>query len=263
MANPNLKDAVLQVLEDEAKRAKTSSIHSDLIIRKFPQVNEQELINAIGELIVDGAVTAKASSVDAYGTPKAFHIHVRGVDERPGAPSQPPRSGVGEFNVGFGGTTTASSRRATEEPEKPRKVGLKIKDDKIDVGFSVDEPPKQPAKTEPSAPKPERLSVSMGGKKEAPSDMQDKAEQAFEEELTSFFSELQVAAVADEDAKKELTDQLMLLMAMFKTGEVEAFATPINKLAVFKSRVKRVVPDLVNDYILLVQAAVRAWLAKV
>jgi hypothetical protein len=262
MVDPNLKDAVWQVLEDYAKRSPSTAIHSDLVIRKFPQVNEQELINAIGELIVDGSITAKAATVDAHGSATAFHIKVRGVDERPGGPSKPPRGGVGEFDVGFGGTTAASSRRATEEPKPPRKVGMEIKDDKIGVGFGVEEEPKRPTDEPPPEEKQERVNVSVTGKKEAYAAMQEEAERHFEEEMSSFFAELQMADSPDEDAKKQLTDQLMMLVAMFQSGEVDSFTTPLNKLAALKARVKRVAPELVGDYILLMQTAVRAWLGK-
>ena len=260
MVDPDLKDAVWQVLEDYAKRSPETPIHSDLIMRKFPMVNEQELINAIGELIVDGTVTAKSASVDAYGNAKSFHIRVRGVGERPGQASKPPRGGVGEFGVGFGDTTAASSRRATEEPPPPRKPDIDIRDTKIGVGFGVDEPPKKSA---PADERQDRLNVSVGGKKQAHESMQEESERNFEEEVASFFGELSMASTSDEDAKKQLIDQLMMLMAMFQAGEVDSFATPINKLAALKGRVKRVAPELVNDYILLIQTAVRAWLGKV
>jgi len=52
-------------------------------------------------------------------------------------------------------------------------------------------------------------------------------------------------------------------MAMFQMGETRDFTTPINKLAALKTRVAHVVPDLVGDYVLLVQTAVRAWLGRV
>lgn len=258
MVDPDLKDAVWQVLEDYAKRGQGAPVHSDLVMRKFPMVNEQELLNAIGELIADGSVTAKSASVDAYGNPKSFHIRVRGVDERPGGQSKPPRGGVGEFGVGFGDTTAASSRRATEEPPPPRKPAPDIRDSKIDVGFGVDEPPR---KTPPDE-RQDRVNVSTGQKRPAHESMQEEAERNFEEELASFFGELQMASISDEDAKKELTDQLMMVMAMFQAGEVNSFSMPINKLAALKGRVQRIVPDLAKDYILLVQTAVRAWLGK-
>ena len=63
MANPDLKTAVWQVLEQYAKHEESGgSIHSDLVIRKFPQVNEIELINAVGELVEDGLITVKAAT---------------------------------------------------------------------------------------------------------------------------------------------------------------------------------------------------------
>jgi hypothetical protein len=229
-------------------------------MRKFPLVNEQELVNAIGELIVDGTITAKSASVDAYGNAKSFHIRVRGAGERPGGQSKPPRGGVGEFGIGFGETTAASSRRETEEPPPPRNPSIDIRDTKIGVGFGVDEPPQRKA---PPEERHDRLSVSVGGKKEAQESMQEEAERNFEEELSSFFGELQMASVTDEDAKQQLTDQLMMLMAMFQSGDANSFTMPINKLAALKARVKRVAPELVGDYILLIQTAVRAWLGKV
>ena len=260
MVDPDLKDAVWQVLEDYAKRSPATPIHSDLVMRKFPQVNEQDLINAIGELIVDGTITAKSAAVDAYGNATKFHIRVRGADERPGGETQPPRGGVGEFGVSFGDTTAASSKRATEEPKPPRKADIDIRDTKIDVGFGVDEPPQ---KKTPTEERDERISVSVSGKKEAYAAMQEESERNFEEELTSFFGELQMAETTDEDAKQQITEQLMMLMAMFQSGEVASFTTPLNKLAALKGRVKRVAPELVGDYILLIQTAVRAWLGKV
>ncbi|MBD3298675.1 MAG: hypothetical protein GF341_08480 [candidate division Zixibacteria bacterium] len=260
MVHPDLKDAVWQVIEDFCTRAPEQSVHSDLVMRKFPQVNEQELLNAIGELLVDGTVTGKASSVDPYGNPTAFHLRLRDTRDRPdGGPSKPPRGGVGEFSVGFGDTPVSTSRRETEEPKPPDNVKMKIKDDQIGVGFGVDEGPSQ--KTEDEE-KPDRLNVKMGGAPPSDQVADDDLEANFEEELNSFFTELQMAQTSDEDAKSQLTDQLMLLMAMFKSSDAASFTTPINKLAALKGRVKRVAPDLVGDYILLVQTAVRAWLAR-
>lgn len=252
MVDPDLKDAVWQVIEDFCNRSPEQSIHSDLVIRKFPQVNDQELLNAIGELIVDGTVTGKASSVDPYGNPTAFHLRLRDAKDRPGGgASKPPRGGVGEFSVGFGDTTVSSSKRETEAPKPPDKVKMQIKDDKIGVGFGVDD-----------EERPERLNVKMGGGPSKRRASDDDAEANFEEELNAFFTELQMADAKDEDAKSQLTDQLMLLMAMFKSDDAASFTTPINKLVALKARVQRVAPDLVGDYILLVQAAVRAWLTR-
>lgn len=262
MVDPDLKDAVWQVLEQYANFAPDQSIHSDLIMRKFPMVNEQELINAIGELMEDGKITLKASSQDAHGVATAYHIRVRGVQDRPGGPSKPPRSGVGEFNVGFGDTGAASSRRATEEPKKPDRVEMKVKDDQMSVGFGVDK--------EEDEEKPDRLTIKAGGPAAAkpafgedePAELSD-ADQVFADEAASFFAELAMADTRDEDAKRSLMDQLTVLTAMFQSGEVDSFTTPINKLAALKGKLKAVAPDLVGDYVILMQSAVRAWLGRI
>lgn len=264
MVDPDLKDAVWQVLEQYANFAPDQSIHSDLIMRKFPMVNEQELINAIGELMEDGKLTLKASAQDAHGNATAYHIRVRGIQDRPGGASKPPRSGVGEFDIGFGGTSAASSRRATEEPKKPEKVELKVKDDKMAVGFGVDKDEED---------KPDRISVKVGGPsatggkvaggdEDAETAISD-ADQVFADEAASFFAELAMADTRDEDAKRALMDQLTVLTAMFQSGETDSFSTPINKLAALKHKVKAVAPDLVGDYVVLMQSAVRAWLGRV
>lgn len=261
MVDPDLKDAVWQVLEEYAKRDPSMSIHSDLVIRKFPQVNELELINAVGELLEDGKITVKAATVDAHGNATAYHIRVRGLEERPRGLSEPPRSGMGQFGVGFGGTEAASSTRATEPPPGPRKVGLTIKDDKIGVGFGSGGVKEE--ERPPSDDKPERVNVSVGGLKASHAAMQQEAEENFADEVASFFAELQAHPARDEDAKRELTDQLMLLMAMFQSADAASFSTPMNKLAALKTRVKQVAPDLLNDFVLLVQTGVRAWLGRV
>jgi len=253
MVHPDLKDAVWQVIEDYCTRSTDGGVHSDLIMRKFPQINEQELINAIGELIVEGKVTGKASSVDPYGNATAFHLRLRDPKDRPGqTASKPPRGGVGEFDIGFGDTKTASSSRETAEPKKPERVGMDIRDNKVDVGFGVD------------AEKPDRLEVKLGSDAPVGKDaMQAEAEANFEDAVTSFFGELQMVEASDDEAKSKLTEQLMLLMAMFNSKDVDSFTTPINKLAALKGRVKHIAPELVGDYILLIQTAVRAWLAKI
>jgi len=268
MVEPELKDAVWQVLESYAKKDPSMTIHSDLVIRKFPQVNEIELINAIGELLAEGKITTKAATVDAHGNATAYHIRVRGLEERPGGLSEPPRGGAGSFSVGFGDTKAATSQRETEPPvvseaeppPGPRKVGLTIKDGKIDIGPDTkglreqERPPEDEGR--------ERVKVSVGGLKEAASAMQEEAEQNFADEVASFFAELQAYPARDEDAKKELIDQLAVLMAMFQSADAGSFSTPIGKLGVLKIKVKHVAPDLVNDFVLLVQTGVRAWLGR-
>ncbi|MEW5701432.1 MAG: hypothetical protein AB1792_04300 [Candidatus Zixiibacteriota bacterium] len=261
MVAPELKDAVWQVLESYAKKDPSMTIHSDLVIRKFPQVNEIELINALGELLNEGKITAKAATVDAHGNATAYHIRVRGIEERPGGLSEPPRGAAGGFSIGFGDTTAASSTRETEPPPGPRKVGLTIKDGKIDIrpdtgGVKEQErPPEEEGR--------ERIKVSVGGTQEAVSAMQEEAEQNFADEVASFFAELQAYPARDDEAKKELIDQLAILMAMFQSADAASFTTSVGKLAALKLRVKQVAPDLVNDYVLLVQTGVRAWLGRV
>ncbi len=262
MAQDELKEAVWALLQEYARKDPAMTIHSDLVIRKFPKVNEQELINAIGELILDGRITAKATTVDAYGNATAFQMRVRPEGERPALESKPPRSGISDFSVGFGDTKAATSQRETEEPKPPKKVGLNIKDDMIGVGFGVDEQPPVKRPAPPEVP-PDRIKVSVAGKSEAYNAWQEEAEQHFADEVASFFAELDMAESPNPEAKKHLTDQLMVLIAMFQSTETEAFATPIGKLAMLKTRVAQVAPDLVNDYILLIQTAVRAWMGRV
>lgn len=253
MVHPDLKDAVWQVIEDYCTRSTDGGVHSDLIMRKFPQINEQELINAIGELIVDGKVTGKASSVDPYGNATAFHLRLRDPKDRPGqSASKPPQGGIGGFDIGFGDTKTASSSRETAEPKKPERANMDIRDNKVSVDFGVEEE------------KPDRVGAKFDSGATAGKDaMQAEADANFEDAVTSFFGELQMVDSPDEEAKAKLTEQLMLLMAMFNSKDVDSFTTPINKLAALKGRVKHIAPELVGDYVLLIQTAVRAWLAKV
>lgn len=108
MAEQELKEAVWELLQEYARKDPSMTIHSDLVIRKFPKVNEQELINAIGELILDGRITAKSATVDAYGNATAFHMRVRGAPDRPAEASKPPKSGISDFSIGFGDTKAAT-----------------------------------------------------------------------------------------------------------------------------------------------------------
>jgi hypothetical protein len=263
MAQQELKEAVWGLLQEYARKDPAMTIHSDIVIRKFPKVNEQELINAIGELILDGRISAKSATVDAYGNATAFHMRVRGGGDHPTEASKPPRSGISDFSVGFGDTKAATSQRETEELKPPKKVGMHIKDDKIGVGFGVDDQPPAPPRAVLPEERPERVNVSLGGKKEAYAAWQEEAEQHFADEVASFFAELDMAEASDPAAKKHLTDQMMVLIAMFQSEETVAFATPISKLAALKTRVEQVAPELANDYILLIQTAVRAWLGRV
>jgi hypothetical protein len=264
MVAQELTEAVWELLQVYARRDPAMTIHSDLVIRKFPKVNEQELINAIGELILDGRITAKSATVDAYGNATAFHIRVRGGSDRPAEASKPPKSGISDFNIGFGDTKAATTKRETEEPRPPKKVGINIKDDKIGVGFGVDDEDHPPGvRSVPPEERLEPVNVTVGGKTEAYAAWQEEAEEHFADEVASFFAELDMAEASDPAAKKHITDQLMVLVAMFQSTETTAFATPIGKLAGLKARIQQVAPELVNDYILLMQTAVRAWLGRV
>jgi hypothetical protein len=263
MSNPELKDAVWQVLEQAARHQESGgTVHSDYIIRKFPQVNEIELINAIGELVEDGKVTVKAATIDAHGNATAYHIHVRDAGDRPDAPpTRGPRIASG--SVGFGpgsGPPPPEQKPPADEPKKSADRAVE-QASRVSVGFGGDQPAlsKQP----PPDDRSDRVNVSVPGTVDKRSAMQMEAEQNFADEMASFFAELEMAETSDPDARDELTNQLMVLMAMFQMGETRDFTTPINKLAALKTRVAHVVPDLVGDYVLLVQTAVRAWLGRV
>jgi hypothetical protein len=140
-------------------------------------------------------------------------------------------------------------------------VGLTIKDDALSIrpdtgGMREQERPSE-------EPGRDRLSVSAGGAGDRHAAAQEEAEQNFADEVASFFAELQMHPSHDENAKKELLDQLMFLMAMFQSADAVTFTTPVGKLAALKARVKQVAPDLVNDFVLLAQTGLRAWLGRV
>jgi hypothetical protein len=254
-----LKDAVWLLLEITSQQQPDTTIHSDFVIRKFPKTNEIELINAIGALAQEGKITLKASSVDAHGNATAYHIRVRDLGGKPKAP--PPEQSRVAYNVGFGGPAAASSERATTPPEERKRVGLNIEGGKIDIlpdtgKIAPQPPPKDPADSGPH-------SVTIGTGRIVIDKAQVQAEDNFAEEVTSFFAELQAYPVSDGEAKKELMDQLAVIMAMFSSVDIESFTTPISKLATLKQRVQHLAPELVPDYIMLMQSAVRAWLGRV
>jgi len=254
-----LKDAVWLLLEITSQQQPDTTIHSDLIIRKFPKINEIELINVVGALAQEGKITLKASSVDAHGNATAYHIRVREVPGKPKAPA-PEQSRVA-FDVGFGGNAAASSERATTPPAEPKRVGLNIEGGKIDITPDTGKVSPQPAPNDLEITGP--ISVPMGTGRIVIDRAQTNADDAFAEEVTSFFAELQAYPVRDGEAKKDLTDQLTVIMAMFSSVDVESFTTPISKLATLKNRVQLLAPELVPDYIMLMQSAVRAWLGRV
>lgn len=254
-----LKEAVWLLLEITSHQQPGQTIHSDFIMRKFPKINEIELLNAIGALVQEGKITVKASSVDAHGNATAYHIRIVGQEAPP--PGAEPIGGVADYSVGFGGTRAAASERATKEPEPPKKVGLTVEGGKVgispDTGGLKEQP--RPAEEKPSTE--ERVTIAAKGT--AISAAQDEAEAHFADEVASFFSELASAPTIKEEDKKALIDQLAVLMAMFQSADSESFTTPIAKLASLKAKVHFVAPELVPDYILLCQTALRAWLGRV
>jgi hypothetical protein len=255
-----LKEAIWLLLEITSHQQPGQTIHSDFVIRKFPKINEIELLNAIGGLVQEGKITVKASSVDAHGNATAYHIRMKGQEAPPAGAE--PSGGVADYSVGFGGTKTASTERATKEPEPPKKVGLSVEGGKIgitpDTGGAREVA--RPAAEEPRLPQ-ER--VTIGPDESGSGAAQQQAEEHFADEVASFFSELASAPTIKEEDKKALIDQLAVLMAMFQSADAEAFTTPIAKLASLKARVHLVAPELVPDYILLCQTALRAWLGRV
>lgn len=254
-----LKDAIWLLLEITSHQQPGQTIHSDFIIRKFPKINEVELLNAIGALVQDGKISVKASSVDAHGNATAYHIRILGQ----AAPPDPAdlKSSPADFAVGFGDTKVAESGRESRAPEPPKKVGLSVEGGKIgitpDTGGAKEEPRPD---TDPEPP-PERVLLGTG--RIAIGGAQEEAEEHFADEVASFFAELASAPTIKEEDKKQLIDQLAVLMAMFQSADAESFTTPIAKLASLKRRVDLVAPELVPDYILLCQTALRAWLGRV
>jgi hypothetical protein len=251
-----LKEAVWLLLEITAQQQPGQTIHSDFIIRKFPKINEIELINVIGALVQEGKITVKASSVDAHGNATAYHIRIVGATSPDHADIKPTAS---DYSVGFGDTKVAESgppATAAEPPVKPAslagsgKVGVTV-----DTGGMKEEP-----RREDEIPA-ERVLLGTG--RIAIEGAQEQAEEHFADEVASFFAELASAPSVKDEDKKQLIDQLAVLMAMFQSADAESFTTPIAKLASLKTRVHLVAPELVPDYILLCQTALRAWLGRV
>lgn len=254
-----LKEAIWLLLEITSHQQPGQTIHSDFIIRKFPKINEIELLNAIGALVQDGKITVKASSVDAHGNATAYHIRIVGQETPPSGAT--PRGTPTDFAVGFGDTKVADSERATKEPEPAKKVGLSVEGGKIGISpetGGVREVPRPAAG--PDAPA-ERVVIGTG--RVALGGAQQQAEEHFADEVASFFAELASAPSINDEDKRQLIDQLAVLMAMFQSADAESFTTPIAKLASLKTKVHLVAPELVPDYILLCQTALRAWLGRV
>ena len=254
-----LKDAVWLLLEITSHQQPGQTIHSDFVIRKFPKINEIELLNAIGALVQEGKISVKASSVDAHGNATAYHIRILGAAP---APDQADiKATASDYSVGFGDTKVADSRRPTQSPKAPEKPVSMVDTGK--VGITPDTGGmKEESRPETDSELPAER-VLLGTGRIAIDGAQEQAEEHFADEVASFFAELASAPTIKEEDKKQLIDQLAVLMAMFQSADAESFTTPIAKLASLKTKVHLVAPELVPDYILLCQTALRAWLGRV
>lgn len=257
--DPGLKEAVWLLLEITAHQQPGQTIHSDFIVRKFPKVHETDILNTVGALVKDGKITVKASSVDAHGGATAYHIRVKGFEDVPAGTT--PAHPSTEFAVGFGDTKVADSDREKKATEPPRKVGLSIKDEKVDIRPDTGGAKEEPRPPDQTAHPDERVLLGTG--RIALSRGQQEADQNFADEVASFFAELEAAPTSRESEKRDLIDQVAVLMAMFQSADAENFTTPVAKLAALKTKVNSLAPELVPDYVLLCQTALRAWLGRV
>ena len=254
-----LKEAVWLLLEITSHQQPGQTIHSDFIIRKFPKINEIELLNAIGALVQEGKISVKASSVDAHGNATAYHIRILGQAAPPDQADI--KATPSDYSVGFGETKVAESGRPTPPTEAPNKPASLVDTGKVGItpdtgGMKEEARPKIDSDTPVER-------VLLGTGRVAIDGAQEQAEEHFADEVASFFAELASAPTIKEEDKKQLIDQLAVLMAMFQSADAESFSTPIAKLASLKTKVQLVAPELVPDYILLCQTALRAWLGRV
>lgn len=253
-----LKEAIWLLLEITAHQQPGQTIHSDFVIRKFPKINEIELLNAIGALVQEGKISVKASSVDAHGNATAYHIRILGGAAAPDAADIKPTAS--DYSVGFGDMKVAESGRP-KAPLPPVKPASMVDSGKVGITPDTGGMKEEPRPDNPTDLPAERVLVGTG--RLAIDGAQEQAEEHFADEVASFFAELASAPTIKEEDKKQLIDQLAVLMAMFQSADAESFTTPIAKLAALKTRVHIVAPELVPDYILLCQTALRAWLGRV
>lgn len=254
-----LKEAIWLLLEITAHQQPGQTIHSDFIIRKFPKINEIELLNAIGALVQEGKISVKASSVDAHGNATAYHIRILGGAAGPDASDV--KATPSDYSVGFGDMKVAESGRAAQIPMPPEKPASMVDSGKVGVTPDTGGMQEVPRPESDTGAPEERVLLGTG--RLAIDGAQEQAEEHFADEVASFFAELASAPTVKEEDKKQLIDQLAVLMAMFQSADAESFTTPIAKLAALKTRVHIVAPELVPDYILLCQTALRAWLGRV
>ncbi len=254
-----LKEAIWLLLEITAHQQPGQTIHSDFVIRKFPKINEIELLNAIGALVQEGKISVKASSVDAHGNATAYHIRILGGAAGPDAADV--TATPSDYSVGFGNMTVAESGRTAQIPLPPDKPVSMVDSGKVGITPDTGGMKEEPRPDTPTELPAERVLIGTG--RLAIDGAQEQAEEHFADEVASFFAELASAPTIKEEDKKQLIDQLAVLMAMFQSADAESFTTPIAKLAALKTRVHIVAPELVPDYILLCQTALRAWLGRV
>lgn len=252
-----LKEAIWLLLEITAHQQPGQTIHSDFVVRKFPKINEIEILNAIGALVQEGKISVKASSVDAHGNATAYHIRILGGATGPDAADI--KATPSDYSVGFGDTTVVESGRSAKIPLPPEKPASLVDSGKVGVTPDTGGMKEMP-RPESEIPA-ERVLLGTG--RIAIDGAQEQAEEHFADEVASFFAELASAPTIKEEDKKQLIDQLAVLMAMFQSADAESFTTPIAKLASLKTKVHLVAPELVPDFILLCQTALRAWLGRV
>jgi hypothetical protein len=245
-----LKEAIWLLLEITSHQQPGQTIHSDFIIRKFPKINEVELLNAIGALVQDGKISVKASSVDAHGNATAYHIRILGQ----AAPPDPAdlKSSPADFAVGFGDTKVAESGRETRTPEPPKKVGLTVEGGKIgitpDTGGAKEEP-----RPDTASGAAARTGACLARDGSQSAGRKRKPKNTLPTKWPHSSPNLPRRQPSRKRTRSNSSTSSRYLMAMFQSADAESFTTPIAKLASLKRRVDLVAPELVPDYILLCQ----------
>lgn len=253
-----LKDAVWLLLEITAHQQPGAVIHSEFVLRRFPKINESDLMGTIGALVEEGRITVKASSVDADGRATAYHIRMKGQEH---LAKDPVVVGGPGTTVGIGASSSIIAGATAKSTELAKPVGLTTDSGKIAIAAEAGDSDDVIESTTESPTASEHVVVAS--KAAEMDDAQQQAEEHFADEVGSFFAQLASASTVREEDKRQLIDQLAVVMAMFQSADVESFTTPIAKLASLKAKVHLVAPELVPDYIMLCQTALRAWLGRV
>lgn len=258
VVDSGLKDAVWLMLEITSHQQPGAAIHSDFVTRRFPKMDESELLNAIKALVDDGKITVKASSVDADGRATAYHIRMKGQEN---SAQDAAIVGGPEFTVGLGASSSVLAGSSIKVPDSAKPIGLSTDSGKIVLAKEAQESGEASIGSE-EEPKTEQRANAIANDADQ-ADAQQQAEEHFADEVGAFFAEIASAPTSREEDKRQLIDQLAVIMAMFQSADAESFTTPIAKLASLKTKVHLVAPELVRDYILLCQTALRAWLGRV